>query len=594
MLESIFSKLMMRFVVVILVTLIALGIFLTYLFEDYYFSNKEEEFIKQGQKIAKLVERSFYEDNYAETVEDLRTISTFLDTQIWITDAQGLIVATFNCRESWIGAQLDEEGIEKVYQGSILTNRGEDPNFDQPVLSVAVPIVIEEQIIGAIFVYSPIAGIASLVGRLQDLLFFAALMSIVLAVILSFSFAKSLLNPLNQLNQAALKLADGDLDTRIDMQGNDEVNQLGRSFNYLASRLETTIDKLNQEKTKLESILVGMNEGVVAIDQKQEIILINPQAKGLIEFEGPGLGKKLENLIDDENLISIFVKALEKEELIIDEFSLTNRAQVVRILIHITPIYTQDNLLGVVGVMQDISERWELEQLQKEFVANVSHELKSPLTSIQGFVKAIRDGVLLDESSTEEYLDIILDEVQRLTRLVNDLLDLSQLERKAIAMEFEKNDLKEVIEQVVFNLQPQFKDKDLTVIQKIPDTNLKTWIDRDRIEQVLFNLLSNAIKFTPVGKEIKIKVEDLTTEFKVQIEDQGPGIPQEELDYIWNRFYKVDKARTRDDSASTGLGLAIVKEIIDRHQGQVKVNSEIGVGTEFIFTLPKKREKLNF
>ncbi|SJZ60204.1 HAMP domain-containing sensor histidine kinase [Selenihalanaerobacter shriftii] len=587
MFKGIFGKLMARFVAVILVTLIVLGIFLTYTFEDYYFKNKEKEFITQGNKVADLVEQSLCNGNYEQTVAYLRRASVFLEGRVWITDSKGLILAASNHSQNWKGVKLKKEEVKKVLNGKTLIRKGMSKMFNQPVLSVAVPVVVNNKVVGAVFVYSPLSGVSGIIGKLQELLFFATLMAIVLAVILSFTFSKSLLTSLNRVNRAALKLAEGKFNTRVETNTNDEIEQLGRTFNYLAGELEDTMAKLNQEKNKLESILVSMNEGVVAINQEQEIILTNPQATKLLDLSEDKFDKKLEGIIQDKELLNIFNNSLENEEVTISEFTLDHLQQPIRILVHVSPIFANNQLLGVVGVMQDISDRWELEQLQKEFVANVSHELKTPLTSIQGFVKAIRDKVVVDEKDQEEYLNIILSEVKRLTRLVNDLLDLSQIESGQITMNISEYDLGKTIEQTILNLQPQIDKKELNIITNIPDIDLNLLMDRDRIGQVLLNLLNNAITFTPKEGKIKVKVKEIGTKVKVSIEDNGPGIPEEELKYIWNRFHKVDKARTRT-SNGTGLGLSIVKEIIEQHQGQITVESELDKGTKFSFILPRE------
>ncbi|SDC26753.1 two-component system, OmpR family, sensor histidine kinase ResE [Candidatus Frackibacter sp. WG11] len=589
--KGIFGKLMARFVTVILITLIVLGIFLTYTFENYYFKSKEEEFIKQGEEVANLVETSLCNGNYQQTVQYLRRASQFLEGKVCITDSKGLILAASNRNQNWRGVKLEKEEVKKVLNGQIVTRKGMSPLFEQPVLSVAVPVTMDNKVIGAVFVYAPLAGISGIMGKLQELLFFATLMAIVLAILLSFTFSKSLLNPLNRVNQAALRLAKGEFNTRVKTKTNDEIAQLGQTFNYLAGELEATIAELNQEKNKIESILVSMNEGVVAINEDREIILTNPQAETLLNLSQDRLGEKLSQITDNQDLLNIFNSALEEEEVAINEFTLENFQQPIRILVHVAPIFANEELLGVVGVMQDISDRWELEQLQKEFVANVSHELKTPLTSIQGFVKAIRDKVVTDEELEQEYLNIILDEVKRLTRLVNDLLDLSQIESGQIAMNIAEYNLKDIIEQTVLNLQPQIDKKNLTInIESSDDAEFNIFLDRDRIGQVLLNLLNNAISFTPESGEIKVQIKDLGEEVKVSIEDSGPGIPEDELKYIWNRFHKVDKARTRTGNG-TGLGLSIVKEIIEQHQGQIGVESKLGEGAKFNFILPKNLQE---
>jgi len=468
--DTISGKLMIRFTIIILVTLFILAISLSYLFQNYYYGSTEKKFIDQGNKIAALLQRSLYEGNYDETLFFLRDSQRFFEGNVWIVDSKGLILVTTQQKELQ-GVRLNKNEVKQVFQGKIVKKRGFSYYFGEPVLFVAVPINFANKVVGAVFVYSPLAGIGSTLNDLRRLVLYAALIAIILTLILSFTLSKSFSRPLKRMQKISLNMAHGDFDERVVIESEDEVGQLAQSFNYLADKLQETIASL-QEK----------------------------------------------------------------------------------------------------------------EEQQRRFVADVSHELRTPLTSIQGFVKALRDGVYESEQDKEEYYQIILSEVKRLIRLVNDLLDLSQIELGQIKMEMEILDLKGIIKNSIRNLMPKIKDKELRIVIELADDLPLVFADRDRIEQVLINLISNAIDFTPQGETIKVISKREDDEVLVMIKDTGPGIPVEELNNIWNRFHKVDKARTRD-RGGTGLGLSIVREIIRHHQGEVWVESELGKGSTFIFSL---------
>ncbi|MCK8827580.1 cell wall metabolism sensor histidine kinase WalK [Natroniella acetigena] len=467
---------MLRFITIILVTLFILGASLSYLFQNYYYSNQEETFIEQGQEIANLVQKSIYEGNYDEALSFLRSSQRFFEGNVWIVNSRGLVLATSK-HEELQGIRLEEPEMRRVFDGQVIKKSGHSDYFDESVLFVAVPIVIDEEVLGAVFVYSPLAGISTTLDDLRRLIIYAGLIAISLTFILSFTLTKSFTRPLRKMKQIAFDMAHGQFSERLGVRTDDEVGQLAHSFNYLADRLQETIYSLQ--------------------------------------------GK---------------------------------------------------------------------EELQRRFVADVSHELRTPLTSIQGFVKALRDGVYDSEVDKREYYSIVLGEVERLIRLVNDLLDLSQIEMEQIKMEIEVLDIEYLINISVKNLQPKITEKNLNIAVEVPEGFSLVLGDRDRIEQILINLISNAIDFTPEGKEIRIFAQEGERKVKVIIEDQGPGIPRQELANIWNRFHKVDKSRTRS-KGGTGLGLSIVREIIRQHDGEVWVDSVEGEGSRFGFSLIKANEE---
>lgn len=472
MIQSIFAKLMMRFTILVLLIIFLLSISLTYFFQYYYLDAKESEFITVGQKIATLTgaaaERGSEYFNAAMT-QILRS-APFLDEQIMITDREGAILAA-TAGERWLGVKLDWAAVAQVLNGKIVAVRGQVKYFDEPILLIAIPVYVQGQVGGAVFVYNTIAGISGIILKLRQLLFFIGLGIMAFAVILSYQFSRTLSNPIHKLGAAAIAMSEGDYNVRVTVKGEDEISKLAHNFNIL--------------------------------------------------------GEKLGDFV----------------------------------------------------------------RLQREFVANVSHELKTPLTSIRGFVKALRDGVFDEEDSPEEYCNIIMNEVDRMNRLVAELLDLSQIESGIVKFRTEPFDLRELTQHTVSSLTPILARGDYKVEIDMPDDLGTVLGDSDRIGQVLINLIRNAIKHSEPGSVVHIHAfaEDTAESdmVKVEVEDEGCGIPAEELENIWHRFHKVDKARTRGEEEGTGLGLAIVREIIERHGGKVGVESTVGTGSVFSFTLKR-------
>ncbi|TLM99867.1 PAS domain-containing sensor histidine kinase, partial [bacterium] len=253
--------------------------------------------------------------------------------------------------------------------------------------------------------------------------------------------------------------------------------------------------------------------------------------------------------------------------------------------VHLAPLKNASGTVGVVAVLRDITEIRELERMRTEFVANVSHELRTPLTSIKGFVETLLDGAVEDKLLARHFLDIISEESNRLSRLIDDLLSLSHLEEKDASVNKVPVEMDKVIANIVSMLQPQMKEKNLDLEPVIAGNLPVIMADRDMMGQLLINLLDNAIKYTPAGGRINVEAVPAQQGIKVTVRDTGIGIPEESLPRLFERFYRVDKARSRE-MGGTGLGLAIVKHILELHGGSIEVNSELGRGTVFTFYLP--------
>ncbi len=475
MIQSLFEKLMVRFTALIVIILLVLSFSVTYLFENYYFEAKKDEFFTLGQKLAAIVADTLAKGNYFYTVSAMSQVDMVLqmiDEKVWFTDTEGMIKAA-NAGEKWLGMQLQKEAIAQVLRGNMVAMRGKVEFFEEPVLMVAVPISIQDPIArtirveGAVFVYSPIAGIVGIIQKLRQLLIFLGLGVLALSVIISYQFSKSISKPLKSISSAAIKMADGKYDVQVDVTSKDEIGRLAENFNFLVKKLE-------------------------------------------------------------------------------------------------------DNV-----------------RMQREFVANVSHELRTPLTSIRGYIKALRDGVYEDEDSPTEYCNIVMDEVDRMNRLVTDLLDLSKIESGIIAFKLREFDVEDLLKRTIGSMGSILSKGNYQVEFQLPDSLVQAWGDPDRIGQVLINLVRNAVKHSEYGSRIWIRAREEHKLIRIEVEDEGTGIPENELEHIWNRFHKVDKARTRGEEEGTGLGLAIVKEIIDRHEGTVDVKSVVGEGSVFSFTLQK-------
>jgi two-component system phosphate regulon sensor histidine kinase PhoR len=349
--------------------------------------------------------------------------------------------------------------------------------------------------------------------------------------------------------------------------------------------LEEKIRRLENENIQMQAILNGMVEGVIAVDKETRILSINPAIEKIFNIQTRDVkGRFFLESIRNNDLSELINSVLDKGDFISRELSLVWPVQKI-FQVNAAPIFEKRMISGCLVVIHDISEIRRLEKVRSDFVANASHELKTPLTSIKGFVETLLEGASEDKKNSQHFLKIIQEHAERLDNLINDLLRLSYLESSEIKLEIKTVDLQALTSEVLAGFKSQLKKRSIEAINDLP-AKLLVNVDKDRIEQVLINLIDNAIKFNRDKGKIKIYSQELDDRIKFIIEDSGIGIPPKDLPRIFERFYRVDKARSRELSG-TGLGLSIVKHIIELHGGTVGVESTEGLGSQFYFYLPR-------
>ncbi|MDI3534115.1 MAG: two-component system, OmpR family, sensor histidine kinase ResE [Thermosediminibacterales bacterium] len=587
MFKNLFSRLFVSYLGIIVITLLSMGILLSHLFQNYYFNSKQNELIREGKEIARILVQNTQNRLPDETAEILlKTLDNFLDSRLFVINTEGRIVASTAGKRLPRGLKLNTEETARVLKGETVTSIGFHPLFNQAMIAVAVPIKMNNKIIGGLLLRAPIEGATAVIFNVRQMIVYAALGGVILSAVIGIFLSKSISKPLKQMSRASLQMARGDFNHRIEVTSQDEVGQLAQSFNTLTETLSKTITALSTEKSKIEKIVENMAEGVIAIDKNGGLILANAQAEehlGLKEINYNGMS--VENVLKPQKLAEVLNKVLIEKESSSTEIVLDNEKLIF--LVHASPIQSgEEDLQGAVAVLQDITAIRKLEQMRRDFVANVSHELRTPLTSIQGFIEAMIDGLIDEKESQEKYLNMIHEETLRLNRLVTDLLDLALLESGKVQWEMKPISLPEITKRVIDKMKALADNRNIKIINNINDNLSLAYGNEDRIEQVLINLISNAINFTPEKGTVTVFSEEMEQYIKISVQDTGIGIPKEDIENIWQRFHKVDKSRTRK-TGGTGLGLAIVKNIIEVHGGEVSAESSPGKGSIFSFTLPK-------
>lgn len=434
---------------------------------------------------------------------------------------------------------------------------------------------------GVIYIYQSPDAIHRTTEETTKIVFLSAGIALVLTTLFSFFLSSRITRPLRKMREAAFDLAKGKFDTKVPMWQNDEIGQLGTAFNQMGRQLKHHVEVINQEKEQLSSILTSMTDAVITFNKDRTVLLSNPPAELLLQDWFINKGSDSERPLPPA-IYHMLDHVLEMEEHLQEELEIDH----VYYIISISPLYSGDKVRGAVAVIRDQTEEHRLEKLRSDFIANVSHELRTPISMLQGYAEAIVDDVVQDEEEQKEIIRIIYDESQRMGRLVNDLLDLARMESGNITLYEDLYAINATFERITQKFVQRGREKDIEVsFETTFAAEASILIDEDRIEQVLTNLIDNAIRHTPTGGHVKVLVDQQVNFVRVRVQDNGAGIPKEDLPYVFERFYKADKARTRG-KAGTGLGLAIARNIVEAHKGRILVESTVDVGTTFMFYLP--------
>ncbi len=439
---------------------------------------------------------------------------------------------------------------------------------------------------GALLVGASVAAaIADDVARVRRIVFYAGVVAAALSLLVALALSERISGPLRRMTRLATQMASGDFSQRLRIRAGDEVGALGRSFDSLADSLARTLAELQEEQGRLRSILASVGDGIVAVDAKGRVTLLNPQAAALLRLDQDScLGRHIGELGLPQAPVARFLQCVESGQACEVEFHAG--APERQYVLHVAPVRppTPEGW-GAVGVLRDVTEGRRLEQMRRRFISDASHEIKTPLTAIGGFASAIADGTAATPEQRIRSATLIVREVERLNRLVNDLLDLSRIESGAVQLDLEEVDVPDLIRSAVEAFETQSRERDIEVDVVVPDDLPRARGDSDRLYQVLVNLLSNALRFNRDQGRITIGARCENGFIRVEVSDTGPGIPAVELPHIWERFHRADASRARSEGG-TGLGLAIVRSIVEAHGGQVSAESTPGVGSTFTFTVP--------
>ncbi|NLM51406.1 MAG: cell wall metabolism sensor histidine kinase WalK [Firmicutes bacterium] len=588
MFKSVQWKLVIIYTLIILFAMQFFVVFLSQALEDYYLDTFAENMESQGLLLVNFLERYLNNPEEPEIIDNLVfEYSRYADNiDIIVLDAFGRVISSSTQAHQLRGQRIIQQEITRALTGSRSEAIRLDPETNERMKYLALPIQSGGKNLGVVYLLGSLEPLYQTIFELKLIFLTGAFLAIGITVVLSFLLSRTITVPIQEVTAKARQIAHGDFRQRIVIRSEDEIGNLGEMFNYLSQQLDSTLREISSEKSKVEAILQHMTDGIVALGSDGQILHFNPAARKLLRL-APGqepTPELLSPLLQAVDLNEIMQTGRQEKR----EIEISSKKQII--LTYYVPFQTLDageatDLSGVLIVMHDVTKERELVRLQREFVANVSHELRTPLTTLKSYTETLLDGAMEQPQVCESFLQTMENEIERMVRLVKDLLDLSKLDHHQVGWNMKQYDLAEIIQEVVddFRVKYKFLSRQLTV--SFPEVPVVAELDRDRMKQVLLNVISNAYKYTQENGRIDITLTQTGDKAVILVADDGIGVPAEETERVFERFYRVDKTRSRNNGG-TGLGLPIAREIVLAHQGTITMQSQLNEGATIRIELP--------
>jgi two-component system, OmpR family, phosphate regulon sensor histidine kinase PhoR len=581
------TKLLFALITLIILVLIGLGLVLGQIFKNFYLDTFNSRIQKESRLLASSIEENgSLRDINPSMIEEL---SDILDVRITILNDSGNVIHDTESADSLLD----------VHQKRMINEIGENWDVKDKNKKLVLsgkeyryywyPLRKQDNTINGLLIMSAeVDALEKGTGQIWLVLTVSLVLALILIIILGSRITVRYTRPIESATKVAIELAKGNYRARTYEDRLDETSMLSTSINILARNLQEMVTSQEMQQDRLTTLIENMGSALLLIDQRGFVVLTNRTFREFFNLKESQLKKvRYHEVIHYQQVNKLVEEIFMTEDRVRRQILLPHRIERKHYEVYGAPIIGQnDEWKGIVVVFHDITELKNLEQMRKDFVANVSHELKTPITSIKGFSETLLDGAMKDEDALKSFLEIILTESDRLQSLIQDLLELSKIEKHGFELSLEKQEVSELVGDVLPILKDRAEKKDITIHTQF-ESRGEAEIDPYRLKQVFINLISNAIVYTPQGGDVTISITEDSENVHVSIKDNGIGISGEELPRIFERFYRVDKARSRN-SGGTGLGLAIVKHIIEAHEGKIEVESEVNMGTTFTVCLHKK------
>lgn len=592
--QSVNFKIALTFILILLISIEIIGAYFIRGLEKSIVDNFTKGMDTQVAALANTLSSELDRDQADdETIQAniqrlLDNSSTSEMIEMRVVDEKGIVLATTDVSgKSAIGKKNDYQELDDF---TIKSMKVADKDTHSRVLINVHPIqsMTGDTVLGALYVKSDIEDQYQQIKNIAVIFVTASLLAVGISMVVALLIAHSITQPIGEMREQALRIARGDYSRKVTVHGKDELGQLALTFNQLAEQIEETQDAMESERNRLNSVLSHMSDGVVATDRRGKVITINDMALSLLGIsKEAAVGQNILNLLDIEKDYTLR-KILESTEELLIERNESNYGDNKIIRVEFSMIRRESGFIsGLVAVMHDVTEQEQNERDRREFVSNVSHELRTPLTSMRSYIETLSEGAWQDQEMAPRFLKITLDETDRMIRMINDLLDLSRMDNGNLQLNIEMVNFNELVNFVLdrFDVIIANSEKKYRIVREFTQRPLFVEVDTDRMIQVIDNIMNNAIKYSPDGGKITVRLMETHNNVILSITDQGLGIPKKDISRIFERFYRVDKARARKQGG-TGLGLAISKEVVKALGGTIWATSVENYGSTFYISLP--------
>lgn len=505
-----------------------------------------------------------------------------------VVDQKSIIRATTNVSDrNSIGKKNEDPYINDFVNKNITAI--DDSTGDRVQINVQVIQSAGDTVIGVLYVKSNLEQKYNEINNIAFIFVTASVIAAMISMLVAVLIARSITQPIGEMREQALRIAKGDYSHKVEVKARDELGQLAETFNRLAERIEETQEAMESERNRLNSVLAHMTDGVVATDRRGKVITINEMALSLLNVkQEEAIGQSILTLFEMEEDYTLRKLLENPNEILLDRPSNDSNLEALILRVDFSMIRRESGFIsGLVAVLHDVTEQEKTEQERREFVSNVSHELRTPLTSMRSYIEALNEGAWQDPEIAPNFLKVTLDETDRMIRMINDLLNLSRMDSGNSGLQLEFINFKELVHFVLDRFDMMVNNHEKSYIIRREFTKRELWleVDTDRMIQVIDNIMNNAIKYSPDGGIITVRLVETHNNIILSVTDQGLGIPKKDLTKIFDRFYRVDKARARKQGG-TGLGLAISREVLKAHGGTIWAESRENVGSTFFISLP--------
>ncbi|WP_041556077.1 two-component system histidine kinase PnpS [Carnobacterium sp. 17-4] len=576
------------FIAIFTIFSLSIGLYSINLLQDYASNSQEEELIKQAKTIASLLPMNVDDPTNLEAATNEATaLEMQSDERLTIIDLSGVVVFDTATNEETLENHSNREEFQAVLAGNeVGVSARNSESTNETLYYVAVPLLGEQnELAGVLRLSRPVAEINQISEQIKTSLLLFSLLALILTTLITLIITKRIAKPINDIMTVAKSLSDKQYEVRYKGNAYGEVADLGQTINELATSLEEQTQEIEQNDKRLYELINHLVIGVMLIDEHRTIKMVNPAMSVILGEDVTKLvGNSYVEATKSYGLSHLIEIAYQKNEKQNDEIYFYYPKDKI-VDANIVPIDGKEpGEQNLIVLLYDITEIRRLEKVRTDFVTNASHELKTPVTALKGFSETLLDGAMEDKEVLKQFLEIMLAESSRLDFLVNDILELSKLEQKQVPMNMQEVNLTEAVLST-FQLVKQTADEKEMKLNLIEEDTLFITVDSSRLKQILANLINNAVVYTQDSGEVTVTIRKENNQAVILVSDNGIGIPEDEQDRIFERFYRVDKARSRN-SGGTGLGLSIVKYLVENLNGSIAVESKLGLGTTFIVRLP--------